>query len=291
MATIHQIAANRRNTQHSTGPRTKRGKAIASQNAARHGLYATSPVIRRLEDPGLWEQHRTATINSFAPRSPLEQTLAEYVAHILWRLGRVTRYEHHVTAISQDRAPDDLASRRSLVDILDTPSPDNPGPEHIKKCIAAARLRLRALPSSSRLSQTTRSPPPTGRPSSRPSPPSTRASTLTRSPCPASSPTASRCPMSKTGPPAACTASSPLSPRTTATALNRSSNTRKRTSIAGETRPAHSPAASLARSSSFVRSASFPAPQSSPRSCATKPTSCASSPRPSPTSKTSNTTD
>jgi hypothetical protein len=38
MATAKQIAANRRNSQRSTGPRTAAGKEISSRNALRHGL-------------------------------------------------------------------------------------------------------------------------------------------------------------------------------------------------------------------------------------------------------------
>jgi hypothetical protein len=38
MATEKQIAANRRNAQRSTGPRTAAGKSISSRNALRHGL-------------------------------------------------------------------------------------------------------------------------------------------------------------------------------------------------------------------------------------------------------------
>jgi hypothetical protein len=38
MATAKQIAANRRNAQRSTGPRTAVGKKLSSRNALRHGL-------------------------------------------------------------------------------------------------------------------------------------------------------------------------------------------------------------------------------------------------------------
>src|SRR5947207_703029 len=38
MATARQIAANRRNAQRSTGPRSAAGKSISSRNALRHGL-------------------------------------------------------------------------------------------------------------------------------------------------------------------------------------------------------------------------------------------------------------
>jgi hypothetical protein len=43
MATKAQTEANRLNAQHSTGPRTDRGKAITRQNALRHGLCAGIP--------------------------------------------------------------------------------------------------------------------------------------------------------------------------------------------------------------------------------------------------------
>jgi hypothetical protein len=54
-----RAARNKRNAQHSTGPRTKAGKARSAQNARTHGLTATLPPraaarnIRflRLRDP------------------------------------------------------------------------------------------------------------------------------------------------------------------------------------------------------------------------------------------------
>ena len=38
MATAKQIAANRRNAQRSTGPRTAAGRSVSSRNSLRHGL-------------------------------------------------------------------------------------------------------------------------------------------------------------------------------------------------------------------------------------------------------------
>jgi hypothetical protein len=48
MASMRKIAANRTNAQASTGPRTTKGKARASQNARRHGLsqsVTSNPVL------------------------------------------------------------------------------------------------------------------------------------------------------------------------------------------------------------------------------------------------------
>jgi hypothetical protein len=44
MATPRQIAANRRNAQKSTGPRSSSGKRRVSGNARRHGLSAAAPI-------------------------------------------------------------------------------------------------------------------------------------------------------------------------------------------------------------------------------------------------------
>jgi hypothetical protein len=109
MTTDRQIAANRQNAQHSTGPRTPEGKAAASRNNTRHGLKAASPVIPKLESPEDWEQHRQTTAAGLNPGNALEEALAERIALILWRLDRIVRYEREVTAVAQDHAVVDLA--------------------------------------------------------------------------------------------------------------------------------------------------------------------------------------
>ena len=45
MTTLLQAEANRRNAQHSTGPRTPEGKAASSQNHFKHGLYSKQLII------------------------------------------------------------------------------------------------------------------------------------------------------------------------------------------------------------------------------------------------------
>src|ERR1700676_3992670 len=44
MATERQIAANRANAKHSTGPKTKRGCRASSNNALKHGLSCPLPI-------------------------------------------------------------------------------------------------------------------------------------------------------------------------------------------------------------------------------------------------------
>ena len=136
MTTERQIAANRQNAQKSTGPRTQAGKAIASRNNARHGLYSSAPVIPRLESAAAWEAHRAATCSSLNPANPVEEALVERIALLLWRLGRVNRYEQNVTARAQNEAPDDLAAEYEDTDT---------DVAHIREQYAAARGCHRAF--------------------------------------------------------------------------------------------------------------------------------------------------
>lgn len=93
------MTANRKNAKKSTGPKTAGGKTKARLNALKHGLRASSlavPVLEKAED---WEAHRRLTLGSLKPRGYLETVLSERVAALLWRLGRVVRYEREVISI------------------------------------------------------------------------------------------------------------------------------------------------------------------------------------------------
>jgi len=52
MTSPARVSANGRNAQRSTGPRTPAGLARASQNAYKHGLYATAKVVAACEEAG-----------------------------------------------------------------------------------------------------------------------------------------------------------------------------------------------------------------------------------------------
>ncbi|MBI1895265.1 MAG: hypothetical protein HYS04_01825, partial [Acidobacteria bacterium] len=64
--TPRQLAANRRNAQSSTGPRTLEGKAASRFNALRHGLAAECPVIPG-ENAALYETLRDAFLDQYRP--------------------------------------------------------------------------------------------------------------------------------------------------------------------------------------------------------------------------------
>src|SRR3954465_4991662 len=101
---ILKVEANRRNAALSTGPRGAAGKAIVAGNGLRHGLFSTKPVLAGIEREEDWHDHLAGTVASLAPVGHLEAVLAERVALCLWRLGRVARYEHEVTAMTQEQA-------------------------------------------------------------------------------------------------------------------------------------------------------------------------------------------
>jgi hypothetical protein len=92
MATEKQIAANRRNAQKSTGPKSDVGKAKAKFNALKHGMTADTAVLP-FEDPNSYEQLREALIDHYQPANACEQMLVDLVVVNYWRLLRVRRVE------------------------------------------------------------------------------------------------------------------------------------------------------------------------------------------------------
>ena len=105
MTTLAKIEANQRNSQLSTGPRTDAGKALVAQNATRHGIFSSVPVIPG-ECPDVWEAHRAGVVESLAPVGLLEVNLAERAALLLWRLQRLARYEAETVAAAMEAGLD-----------------------------------------------------------------------------------------------------------------------------------------------------------------------------------------
>src|SRR5262245_19646478 len=93
MTTTKQSQANRQNALLSTGPRSRAGKARASRNALRLGVYSDVPVLPGQEREEDWQAFRAGIFGSLAPAGTLEETLAGRVALCAWRLRRTARYE------------------------------------------------------------------------------------------------------------------------------------------------------------------------------------------------------
>ena len=93
MSTKAQILANRHNAQKSTGPCTCEGKAAASQNSVKHGLFARQSVISS-ENQADFCLERDRILSELAPDSPMESMLAERIVILSWRLKRVDRIQN-----------------------------------------------------------------------------------------------------------------------------------------------------------------------------------------------------
>jgi hypothetical protein len=77
----------------STGPRTPEGKAIASQNAIKHGFGAANPVITCIEDQEEWDARLYAYTNDFQPATAAEADVVRRAALAMWKYDRLTRIE------------------------------------------------------------------------------------------------------------------------------------------------------------------------------------------------------
>lgn len=75
------------------GPRTPEGRAASSRNSLRHGIFAREMPIPGVEDEECWRLHCAGVAESLSPQSYVEAALAYRIADLLWRLGRVARFE------------------------------------------------------------------------------------------------------------------------------------------------------------------------------------------------------
>lgn len=95
MATEKQIAANRRNAQKSTGPKTAEGKQESKSNAWKHGLASSTMLFapRRHEDRVEFEEMRSELMESWEPVGTKEAQLVEMIAGAYARMQRNEKIE------------------------------------------------------------------------------------------------------------------------------------------------------------------------------------------------------
>ncbi len=113
MATPAQIAANRRNAQKSSGPRTAAGKAASRMNALKSGIHAEELVIRG-EYPDELERLTTEYYGEFHPVTPRERDLVDAIVRNEWIIRRMGLVEaqlwgHQFQHNDSVRPPDRLA--------------------------------------------------------------------------------------------------------------------------------------------------------------------------------------
>ena len=107
MITEKQLAANRRNAQRSTGPKTEEGKKIAALNARRHNL--TGQVTAMTDADRIMHDAFSAAIReSLAPEGALETQLAQRIATDSWRLNRLSAVEDNLFALGHNAKSDEI---------------------------------------------------------------------------------------------------------------------------------------------------------------------------------------
>ena len=109
MATEAQIAANRRNAESSTGPRTEEGKSRASRNAVTFGIYSAAGFVLP-EDNRLYHHFCENFQKELSPKGPFEQTLAAEIVHAAWRLRRCAAIESNMVDPECDVQLDPMAN-------------------------------------------------------------------------------------------------------------------------------------------------------------------------------------
>jgi hypothetical protein len=97
MPSMDQLVANLANAQHSTGPKTEKGKHRTRLNAYRHGLTGQICLLTADEQQA-FDQHCNGIRESLAPVGALELELAQSIAEDHWRLKRARAIETGIFA-------------------------------------------------------------------------------------------------------------------------------------------------------------------------------------------------
>ncbi|MGD1073715.1 MAG: hypothetical protein ABSB15_26695 [Bryobacteraceae bacterium] len=145
MATQAQIAANRKNAQASTGPKTVEGKARASQNAVSLGLFTKQNWVRPHEQ----EEYDTlynALWNQLSPIGPMEEMFATEIIRGAWRSRRCVTAENDLLQLMDDEARRAHDFQDSYRDMEPYSGPQDPmlRASHAQIQIAIDRARAQA---------------------------------------------------------------------------------------------------------------------------------------------------
>jgi hypothetical protein len=88
MTTIAAIEANKQNALKSTGPKSSSGKAIASENALKHGILTKHLIIQN-EDSKDLTTLASELMTSLLPEGKIEELLVQKIISSTWRLQRL----------------------------------------------------------------------------------------------------------------------------------------------------------------------------------------------------------
>ena len=93
-----QLAANRANAQHYTGPKSTEAKERTRMNATRHGLTGQVICLSE-EDMKAFERFCHEIVEDYQAEGPLETQLAHTIAEDMWRLNRGRAWETNTLAL------------------------------------------------------------------------------------------------------------------------------------------------------------------------------------------------
>src|ERR1039458_8033659 len=99
MASAKQLAANRANSQKSTGPVTEAGKLNSRFNAVKHGLTGHT-VLRTPEQDATYNTYRARLYPDLAPASAVELDFAERIIYDSSRVHRASAIESNLYALA-----------------------------------------------------------------------------------------------------------------------------------------------------------------------------------------------
>ena len=99
MATAKQIAANRRNSEKSCGPKSAESKAIVSQNGTKHGLCARFRVLDEVEKQENFDIFLNQLMEDEQPVGQAEIELVVKMAQHTWLSNRALRMQNNCFAL------------------------------------------------------------------------------------------------------------------------------------------------------------------------------------------------
>ena len=103
MSTPHRNKINKKNSHHSTGPKTQAGKKRSSLNALRHGLTGQI-VVMPTEDLAAYQSHLKSFEDEYNPQGATETNLVQALADTSWRLNRVASLETNLLTLGMTHA-------------------------------------------------------------------------------------------------------------------------------------------------------------------------------------------
>jgi len=113
MSSDAQIAANRKNSELSTGPTTETGKAISSHNAIKTGLTGRT-VLLATDDREAFELHVARFLAEWKPATDAENALVHSLAATEWRLLRIPTLESGIYAIGRRQLAEAFSDESDL---------------------------------------------------------------------------------------------------------------------------------------------------------------------------------